>query len=294
MRYWLALAVLTVTLAHRAEAGTLVQFHIFAGANDYIGDIEVELYDQDKPVTVKNFLNYLNAGYYQDDFFHRCVPGFVLQGGGASTVNPLDTNLFTSWNYVPAVFGQITNEFLSGTRRSNTYGTIAMARTADLNSATSQFFFNLADNSGLLDNSTNYYCVFGQVLRGTNILNLFNGLSPGGGGVVNMETFYGTNADTAFVSQLPVDYIGNVKPRYEDLIYMKINTLSLQAAKLTNNTMQLSWNGINGLTNNVEYATNAAGNWQVLTNLVGNGSPALAVDTNKMSGPRFYRIHVLY
>ena len=85
-----------------------------------------------------------------------------------------------------------------------------MARSADLNSATSQFFFNLADNSASLDNATNYYCVFGQVLRGTNILNIFNELSPGGGGVVNMENFYGTNSSTSFVAELPVDYIGNV------------------------------------------------------------------------------------
>jgi peptidyl-prolyl cis-trans isomerase A (cyclophilin A) len=293
MRYWLSLMVLLLA-ACRSEAGTLVQFHIFIGANDYVGDIEVELYDQDKPITVKNFLNYLNAGYYQDDFFHRCVPGFVLQGGGAGTANPPGTNAFTAWSYVPPVFGQITNEFLSGTRRSNTYGTIAMARSTDLNSATSQFYFNLADNSGSLDNPTNYYCVFGQVLRGTNILNLFNSIPQDGIGIFNMESYYGVSPDTAFVSQLPVDYVSSAPPRYEDLIYMKINTLSLQAAKLTNNTMQLSWNSINGLTNNVEYATNAAGNWQVLTNVIGNGNPVVAVDTNKMAGPRFYRIHVLY
>jgi len=293
MRYWLSLIVLLLA-AFRGQAGTLVQFHIFIGANFYAGDIEVELYDQDKPITVKNFLSYLNAGYYQNDFFHRCVPGLVLQGGGASTANPPGTNAFVEWSYVPAVFGPITNEFLSGTRRSNTYGTIAMARTTDLNSATSQFFFNLADNSGSLDNSTNYYCVFGQVLRGTNILNLFNTVPQDGIGIINMESFYGVSPDTAFVSQLPVDYASNAAPRYEDLMYMKINTLSLQAAKLANNAMQLSWNSISGLTNNVEYTTNAADTWQVLTNIVGNGNAAVAVDTNKMAGPRFYRIHVLY
>ena len=187
-----------------------MQFHIYIGANDYVGDIEVELYDQDKPITVRNFLNYLNAGFYQDDFFHRCQPGFVLQGGGAGTVNPPDTNFFVSWNYVPPVFGQITNEFLSGTRRSNTYGTIAMARSSDLNSATSQFYFNLADNSASLDNPTNCYCVFGQVLRGTNILNYFNNSPADGIGIINMESFlWFEYSDTAFVSQLPVDYTAN-------------------------------------------------------------------------------------
>ena len=97
------------------------------------------------------------------------------------------------------------------------------------------------------------------MLPGTNLLNLFNTVPQDGIGIINMESFYGVSSDTAFVSQLPVDYPSNAVPRYEDLIYMQINTLSVQAAKLANNTMQLSWNSISGLTNNLEYATNAAG-----------------------------------
>ncbi len=292
LRYWLCLMVV-VLLASRAGAGTLVVFHVFFGANNYVGDVEVELFDEDKPITVQNFLKYLNAGFYQNDFFHRCVPGFVLQGGGASTAAPASTNLLQTWSYVPPVFGQITNEFLSGTRRSNTFGTIAMARTSDLNSATSQFFFNLVDNSGTLDNPTNYYCVFGQTLRGTNILKAFNSLALNGGQVTSMTNFYPVNSDTLFLSQLPVDYTNNVAPRYEDLVYMVIATLNLQVVR-TNNTMQLTWNSINGLTNNVEYATNVAGTWQVLTNAIGTGGTLTAVDTNSAALARFYRVHVLY
>jgi peptidyl-prolyl cis-trans isomerase A (cyclophilin A) len=292
LRCWLILAIV-IAFTRRVEAGTLVVFHVFVGVNQYVGDIEVELYDQDKPITVQNFLKYLNAGFYQNDFFHRCIPGFVAQGGGASTASPTSTDSFVIWSYVPTVFGPITNEFLSGTRRSNTYGTIAMARTADLNSATSQFYFNLADNSANLDNPTNYYCVFGQVVRGTNVMNVFNTVGSGGIGIFNMEAYYGTNANTAFVSQLPVTYSTMIPPRYEDLVYTIITPLTLQAVR-TNNAMQLSWTSINGLTNNVEYATNILGTWQVLTNVVGNGNPQTAVDTNQAAASRFYRIHVLY
>ena len=291
-RYLTALMLL-FGLSQDSRAGTLVIFHMFIGANNYAGDVEVELYDDDKPITVKNFLKYLDNGYYVNNFFHRCEPGFVLQGGGANTSSPANTNLFQSFNYVPPVYGEITNEFYSGTLRSNTYGTIAMARGADLNSATSQFYFNLADNSALLDNSTNYYAVFGQVLRGTNILNLFNTLGDNGNGIVNMETFYGLSTNTLFLSELPVDYIGNAPPHYSDLIYMIINTLNLQA-RLTNNAMQLSWNSITGLTNNVEFSTALPASWQVLTNPVGNGASMIATDTNKLAAQRFYRIHVLY
>ena len=170
-----------------------------------------------------------------------------------------------------------------------------MARSSDLNSATSQFYFNLADNSGSLDNPTNYYCVFGQVLRGTNILNYFNSIPADGIGIINMESFYGLNTNTVFVSQLPVDYTANLPPRYEDLVYMKINTLSLQAAKLIANQHHAAFveQHINGLTNNVEYATNAAGNWRGADQPHRQRRPrTVAVDTNKMAGPRFYRIHV--
>jgi cyclophilin family peptidyl-prolyl cis-trans isomerase len=278
---------------HAAQAGTLVQFHMYLGVNDYVGDIEVELYNEDKPITVQNFLNYLDAGYYENDFFHRCVPGFVLQGGGASTATPTSTNLFESFAYVPPVFGEITNEYYSGTIRSNTYGTLAMGLGSGPNTATSQFFFNLVDNSSELDNPTNYYCVFGQVLRGTNILNFFNELSQGDG-VVNMEDFYGIDSATEFVTQLPVDYAGNVPPHYEDLIYTIITPLTLQFARQTNNAIQLSWNSINGLTNNIEYTANLTSSWLVLTNPVGTGSTMTATDTNQNSSRRFYRVHVLY
>src|SRR5215468_2909713 len=95
-------------------AGTLAQFRT------PLGDIEVELYDQDKPVTVRNFIRYVQSGAYQNEFAHRLEPGFVLQGGGFIITNRGTTN--AAIVPVPA-YPPITNEFDVGTRYSNVYGT---------------------------------------------------------------------------------------------------------------------------------------------------------------------------
>src|SRR6266581_8568744 len=92
-----------------ARAGTLAQFRTV------FGDIDVQLYDQDKPVTVQNFIRYVQSGAYTNMFLHRCIPGFIVQGGGFSTTNQLATNFFTVFDYVPN-FGAITNEYNIGTR----------------------------------------------------------------------------------------------------------------------------------------------------------------------------------
>src|SRR6266704_372870 len=92
------------------QAGTLAQFRT------YFGDIEVELYDQDKPVTVQNFIHYVKSGAYQNEFAHRMIPGFVVQGGGFTI-----TNRDTSDAAIAAVstFLPIPNEFGVGRRFSN-------------------------------------------------------------------------------------------------------------------------------------------------------------------------------
>src|SRR3989441_9612837 len=84
------------------RAGTLAQFR------SVFGDIEVELYDQDKPVTVQNFIRYIQSGRYHNEFAHRLVPGFVIQGGGFTAINVGTTNADVL--AVPA-YPTITNEF---------------------------------------------------------------------------------------------------------------------------------------------------------------------------------------
>ena len=120
------------------QAGMLAQFRTV------FGDIEVELFDQDKPITVQNFVRYVQSGRYRNLILHRCDPAFVLQGGGIIVTGRGTTNW--GFAYLPT-FGAISNEFSAGTIRSNTYGTIAMARVGgQTNSATSQWFFNLTNS----------------------------------------------------------------------------------------------------------------------------------------------------
>ena len=167
----LALLVVAITAPPAARAGTLAQFRTV------FGDIEVELYDQDKLVTVQNFIHYAQSGVWSNMFLHRCDPNFVIQGGGFYVASRGATNQIIS---AVTNYGTIVNEFGAGRRFSNIYGTIAMAkRTGDTNSASSQWFINLADNSFLdaLD-TNNLFVVFGHVVGGTNVLNVFKTFNP--------------------------------------------------------------------------------------------------------------------
>ena len=117
------------------------------------GEVEIELFDEETPETVANFLNYVNDGAYANSFIHRSVPGFVEQGGGFTFVDGAAVR-------IPANSPVINEPGISNLR-----GTIAMAKLGgDPNSATSQWFFNLKDNSANLDNSNGGFTVFGQVI----------------------------------------------------------------------------------------------------------------------------------
>lgn len=121
------------------------------------GNIEVALDSQKAPVTVKNFVNYVNNGFYSNTVFHRVIPGFMIQGGG-----------FNADMTQKATNAPIKNEADNGLE--NTRGTIAMARTADKDSATSQFFINIADNAFLNHGQRDYgYAVFGKVVKGMDV-----------------------------------------------------------------------------------------------------------------------------
>ncbi len=118
-----------------------------------LGTIEIELLEADAPQTVANFLNYIQSGRYENTFMHRSVPGFIIQGGGFTFVN----------GTAPGVesFPAVVNEF----KVSNTRGTLAMAKLGGSpDSATSQWFINLADNSGNLDNQNGGFTVFARVV----------------------------------------------------------------------------------------------------------------------------------
>lgn len=124
------------------------------------GSIEFELNPEVAPLTVDNFLGYVNRGYYRNTLFHRVIPGFVVQGGGYT-----EGLLKKDGQIAP-----ITLESNQGL--SNLRGTVAMARTAQPNSATSEFFVNLVDNRVLDYQDANYpgYAVFGRVVSGMDVV----------------------------------------------------------------------------------------------------------------------------
>lgn len=123
-----------------------------------MGDIEIELDSEHAPITTKNFLDYVNSGFYENLTFHRVIPGFMIQGGGAD-----DQLKFKDTN------PPIKNEADNGLK--NDRGTIAMARTSEVDSATSQFFINVVDNDFLNYKSPEQYgyAVFGKVIKGMDI-----------------------------------------------------------------------------------------------------------------------------
>jgi cyclophilin family peptidyl-prolyl cis-trans isomerase len=122
-----------------------------------LGYIDVQLLDAAAPATVVNFLSYVTAGAYDGSFVHRSVPGFIIQGGGYRW-NSANNSVAT----IPAN-APVVNEYSAS--RSNLRGTIAMAKLgSDPNSATNQWFFNLADNSTNLDSQNGGFTVFGRVI----------------------------------------------------------------------------------------------------------------------------------
>ncbi len=123
------------------------------------GDIEIELDSTKAPITVNNFKSYVSGGFYENTVFHRVIKGFMIQGGG-----------FTGDGVQKDVMAPIAIESNNGL--SNLTGTIAMARTNDPNSATSQFFINVVDNKFLdyTSSANPGYAVFGKVISGMDVV----------------------------------------------------------------------------------------------------------------------------
>ena len=139
-----------------------------------LGDIEIDLHPDVAPGHVQNFLNYVSDGDYNNSFIHRSVSGFIIQGGGFS----FNESLF---NYVPTD-PPIENEF----GLSNVRGTVAMAKLGtDPDSATSQWFINLADNSANLDQQNGGFTVFATVVEGMDVVDAIASLPVTG--IIGLE-----------------------------------------------------------------------------------------------------------
>lgn len=138
-----------------------------------MGNVEMELFQDKAPATVANFLAYVNSGFYSGTIFHRVIGSFMIQGGG-----------FTPGMGEKKTLPPVKNEASNGI--SNTIGTIAMARTMEPQSATAQFFINVADNRFLDYKSPTTegygYCVFGKVIKGMDVVDKIKKVQTGNKG----------------------------------------------------------------------------------------------------------------
>jgi cyclophilin family peptidyl-prolyl cis-trans isomerase len=138
-----------------------------------MGDVTIELYPEQAPVSVSNFLAYIDGGFYSGTVFHRVIPGFMIQGGG-----------FTADMAQKPTRAAIKNEADNGLL--NTRGTLAMARTMVVDSATSQFFINTVDNTFLNFKSKTPqgygYAVFGKVIDGMDVIDKIEKVRTGNKG----------------------------------------------------------------------------------------------------------------
>ncbi len=135
-----------------------------------MGDVKIELYPDKAPETVKNFLAYVNDKFYDGTIFHRVIPNFMIQGGG-----------FTEDMQQKSVKPPIKNEADNGL--TNDTGTLAMARTNVVDSATAQFFINVKDNDFLNYTPQNFgYAVFGKVIEGMDVVRKIKKVKTGNRG----------------------------------------------------------------------------------------------------------------
>ena len=132
-----------------------------------LGNFTIEFFEKEAPVTVANFLKYIGDGFLDGTIFHRIVPGFVIQGGG-----------FTKDMNQKKTLAPIKNEADNGLK--NKRGSLSMARTNDINSATSQFFVNLKDNDFLDHQRGNFgYAVFAHVTEGMDVIDKIAAVKTG-------------------------------------------------------------------------------------------------------------------
>ncbi len=134
------------------------------------GEFTVELFTAEAPISAENFLAYVDSGHFDGTVFHRVIPGFMIQGGG-----------MTADMKQKPTRDPIANEAKNGIK--NTRGTLSMARTNDINSATSQFFVNVADNDSLDNRAGSYgYAVFGKIASGMDVVDAIVAVKTGNRG----------------------------------------------------------------------------------------------------------------
>jgi peptidyl-prolyl cis-trans isomerase A (cyclophilin A) len=252
-----------------AQAGSIVQFALNYSSGG-VNTFNVELYDTAAPITVANYLRYVTDGLYDGTIFHRSMPGFVVQGGGFAP--QFSGSEVTALNPITN-YGQIQNEFSSS--RSNLVGTIAMAKVPDNpNSATNQWFVNLADNSSQLDGQNGGFTVFGKVIgQGMTLINSIASLTTSnlsskyGGTFTDVPMF---NSSSSFVTVTSAKLLSFTGPQ------------TAGAASLSGK-VYVDFNH-NGVMDGTDYVLSGA---QVTLTESGNGSPLATVITGADGSYRF-------
>ncbi|MEY4612219.1 MAG: hypothetical protein RL179_192 [Planctomycetota bacterium] len=165
MRLFLALSMFAIISGTMTSCAFSQEKNPIVNIQTSFGEIKVELNEKAAPITVKNFLSYVDDKFYDGTIFHRVISDFMIQGGGFET-GLQDAKLISDFEKKQKkTKAPIKNE--SGNGLSNTRGSIAMARTNVLDSATSQFFINTVDNARL---DPAKYCVFGKVIDGIDVV----------------------------------------------------------------------------------------------------------------------------
>ena len=182
-----------------------------------LGDIEMELLEQDAPNTVANFLNYIENNRYDKTFIHRNVPDFIIQGGGFSFTDGKGAGIPT--------FPPVDNEF----KVSNTRGTVAMAKLRDQpDSATSQWFINAADNSANLDAQNGGFTVFARVTDGMDVVDAINELPM-------------VNAGGSFGDLPVIDFVNGSTILEDNLVMTGISVIPEMEAFVMNAGLNDAW-----------------------------------------------------
>ncbi len=311
-----------------ARAGTLLQFRTS------VGDVQVELYDQDKPGTVQNFLQYVDSGLYQDMFMHRLIQGVVLQGGGFF-LRGRETGVYGGLGLLP-VLPSITNEFNVGPKLSNVTGTLSMATvpyftnaiveyatnivdsvtnitavstnyfvSGGPDSAAAQFFFNLKDNHSAINPGTGQdqgldfenggYTVFGHVVGGMSVLDYIGSFVKIAENNNPTNRIVDMKAFHPALADVPM-YVAKVSDLLHGVVFMDITRHNVQVSTVFDTQRQIRWNAVNGLTNRVEFTQEFPPVWQTLyADIPATNSPtATVIDPSPEADHRFYRVRVTY
>lgn len=254
----LLLCALFAPITTRAAGSTIVRL------DTNLGSMTFQLYDDAKPVTVANFLRYIRDGRYANSFAHRLVQSFVLQGGGFTLNNGSFAAIST--------YDPIVNEAGPFPAYSNVLGTLAMAKiSGDPNSATSEWFLNLADNSSNLDSQNGGFTVFGTLTSGSDVLQKFNAFqnynnTDGSDLVVNLTGSLGSGFDA-----VPVALISGGQIAYSDFIYTTWTILSTPAptvsitgrkSVVTHHPSQAIEGMTAGLLDSISYRVGTKGGWK--------------------------------